>query len=790
VELEKLPEPRPIGAGSTVGLAVPDRRPNILPPPNSWEKQAPGDFFVTWRVLCRSKWTLIGWTIIGLAAGLVVTAPEPSVDKARTSLEVQGLNEDFLNMKQALPVKDADVSAGSGDIQTQILLLQSDRVLGPVLARMPSRVRHLTPPAHFLPFWPSRLRWLRPPTNVQSETRRLASTLKVLPMGPTRMIEVTAESSDPIFVAEFLNQMSEEFIQQNIKARGEMSQRTSQSLMGLLEEMREKLRQSEGALQDYAQTSGLMFTSDRKNVAEEKLSRLQNELSDAVADRIAKQSQYESAKTKAPEALPDTSNQSSLPEYQGKLADLRRERAALAVTYTPRQAKVKSLDAQIASLQDTLDAEKHNVTSRIENDYQQAVRREALLSAGFNAQSQLVSELDQRAVQYNILQRELDSNRQLYDSMLQRAKEATIASAMRASNVRVVDPAKPPRSPARPRPMLNSALGLLIGSCTGLLLAFVRWVTDSRLREPGDAQNLSLRELGAVQHDPHGRALLRSFNDRDGLKIRLRIDSKSWLNTMERTNLFGRADSDEPRRRQIELVEQLWQQLTEFRPGSNAESSVVLESCRSVATSLLLAGTATRRVLVMTSAGPQEGKTTLVCNLGLMLAAHTRLRVLLVDADLRQHRLNELFGLTNGRGLSSLLRVGLNSAQSLDDFVQKTCVPGLSVLTSGPAPESCVNLLHGQDFSQLLRRLKEEYDIVLIDTPPLHVADARLIARAADGVILVVRAGQTAREAAAAAYERLSADDSRILGMILNDWKPQSSARDYYRYNARQFEDA
>jgi len=182
----------------------------------------------------------------------------------------------------------------------------------------------------------------------------------------------------------------------------------------------------------------------------------------------------------------------------------------------------------------------------------------------------------------------------------------------------------------------------------------------------------------------------------------------------------------------------------------------------------------------VSSPGPGEGKTTIVANAGLMLAALGR-RVLLIDADLRRGRLPGVFGLSSGPGLSTLLQSSSVSTVELDTYIQKTSIPSLSVLSGGPSPASCANLLHSPEFVELLRRLKAKYDIVLIDTPPLlQVADARIIGRLSDGLILVVRAGRTSRDAAFAARERLHTDRTRILGLVLNDWDPNSSSHSYY----------
>jgi polysaccharide biosynthesis transport protein len=726
-----------------------------------------------WRVFLRRRWTVILSAITGLGAGLLTTLLQPRIYEARASLELQDLNENFLNMKQVLPINETGLSGALSDLQTQIKILQSDSVLDAVIAKMPSLEAQ---PPQDVNSAPSKARkLLGSPSSefLEVETKRLADTLKVRAIGQTRVIELTADSRSARFAADFLNQLCTEYIDQNMKARWEMGQRTSQSLARMLEESRVKLRESEDALQRYAKTSGLMFTSEKKNVAEEKLSQLQDELSKAEASRIAAQARYDMAKTSSRDGLPDELSQGSVREYQAKLAELRRQRAELGTTYTSDYNKVKRLDAQIASLEDAIRVEERDVVRRIENEYQEAAGRESLLASSYARQSAVVSDLAERAIQYNILEQELDGNRQLYDEMLKQVKEATVASAIRASNARVLDQALPPKQTHSPKPVLNCALGILIGLSFGMLFGFARDRADSSLREPGEGQKyLGVAELGAMLHDGDGGGLLRS------------VEQKSLAGAVNPQDIPGATESRKSRMsEQLRSLERLWPRLC----GPEASPVLAMESCRAVVTSLLCGSNGTMpRLLVVTSAGPGEGKTTVLANLGVMLAVIGR-RVLLVDGDVRRHRLHELFGLHNDRGLSTLLQAEARVDGPLDAFVQRTCVPYLSLLASGPS-SACANSLHSPHFSQLLRRLRQRYEFVLIDTPPvLQIPDARVIGQLADGVILVVRAGHTSREAAVAAHQRLVADGTRILGMILNDWDPKLSRHGYYADYTREY---
>lgn len=734
-------------------------------------RPAPGSPLAYWEFLRRHKWTVILWAIFGMTMGLLVSFIEPRLYEAKATLEVQDLNQDFLNMKQVLPVNEVGLSGTFNDMQTQINIIESNSVLDPVIEKLPARAAQLSLTTQTIPQRLKRLVGLSsvPPSFSLKDARNLAETMKVRAVGQTRIIEITADSSNPQLAAEFINELCAEYIDQNMKARWGLSQHTSQSLERLMEDDKEQLRKSEDALQAYAKSSGLMITYDHKNVADEKLSELQDELSKAQADRIAAQSRYEMAKNSPPDGLPDELSQGLLRQYQSKLSELQQQRAELAATYTGDYGKIKRLDSEITAVQEAIKQEQRSVVERTQNQYAAAVRQEKLLTSSFAQQSGLVTDLGQRSVQYNILQHDVDSYQQAYEEMLKQVKQASIASAVGTSNVRILDQAQPPKVPYSPKTLLSGVLGLAICSFIGIVLGLTRDVTDSSLREPGDGlQYLGLSEMGVVLRDSSGFGLLHSPDH----------PATQYLSQAPTFGL-GQARPNGGATR-----------LPQWFTNPPKERLLALESCRAVVTSILSSSNGVPpRLLVVTSPGPAEGKTTVVANLGLTLAL-TGWRVLLIDGDIRRRRLHKYFDLENERGLTTLLKNRQVSGQPLESVVQKTVVPGLCVLTSGPAPATNSGLLYSPDLTKLLAQLKTEYDFVLIDTPPvLPAADARVFGHLADGVILVARAGQTAREAVSVAQRRLAADDIRVLGLVLNDWDPQSSAHTYYADYAKEYSD-
>ena len=596
------------------------------------------------------------------------------------------------------------------------------------------------------------------------------STLKVRSAGQTRIIEVTVDSLSGKIAADFANTLAAEYIEQHLESHFRSTEKTGEWLGKQIDEMRVKLERSEDALQHYARQAGLVYSSDEKtNVSEQKLSQVQVSLSAAQADRIAKQSRWEIAMLSSPEALPDILNDVALQTYQSKLTELTREMAELRATYTPENIKVKRIQAQIAPIQAAADQARSAILKRIKNDYDEALRREKLLAADYGAQRSIVSGEGEKSIQYNILKREVDSNRQLYDSMLQQMKAATLSSALQASNIRVVDPAKVPSLPYKPSIPSSAGIGFLCGGFLAVALVVTQERANRTIQEPGEtAFYTNLPELGIVPSNELGPRVWRAYGKNGGA-----------------TNASIIASNVSKDR--VELV--TWQQ----------KPSMVAESFRATLVSILFSATngSRPRVMVITSSSPSEGKSTVVSNLGIAVAEVNQ-RVLLIDADLRKPRLHDIFGLKNDRGLSDLLRsksekpdesTGVSfsadkSAFSLDGMIQETDIPELFVLTSGSSTAAATSLLYSNRMQELLKTLRAQFETVLIDTPPmLQIPDARVLGKMVDKVIIVVRAGKTTRDAALAARQRFSEDGTPILGTILNDWNPKRSPNGYYGYS-------
>jgi capsular exopolysaccharide synthesis family protein len=746
------------------GAANLPARPSYMevPSPVMMDDQGPGLLLEYWHMLRRRKGTLVLIACLGLLGAVLLTLPQTPIYQARTTIEIQNLNENFLNMRDlSQTANEGGANPLETDLQTQVNILQSESVLGQVIAKLDLGTKLAAEKDKGrLSAWRKALRLPepKPASTVEDILPVVARNLKVRMQANTRLVEILYDSTDPLLAADIANTLTAEFIRLNLESRWQTTQRTGEWLTAQMEDVRIKLEKSEQQLQDYARSAGLLFTSEKDNVADEKLRQLQQELSRAQADRVTTQSKYELATTTSTDSLPEVLDDPTLKDYQVKLTDLRRQLAELSATLTPSHPSVKKIQAQVTSLEAARETERANVTRRIQNEFESAQRREKLLAASYDAQARVMTEQSAKVTHYDILKREVDNNRQLYDSMLQHVKEAGIASALHASNVRVVDPARPPARPYKPNLLLNSMLGLFAGGFLGIVFIVLRQRSDRSIQAPGEASlYLDVPELGVIPSANAER-------------------SRSFAYYRQARGAETRKTEKENLKSPVELV--TWQK----RP------SALADSFRSTLASILYAGENGNRprVIALTSAGPREGKTTVASNLALALAEIGR-RVLLIDGDLRKPRLHEIFNVSNAWGLSDLLD-GTKPPEGSETMVVGTSYRDLYVLPAGSVASSISNLLHSPRVAELLQRMRQEFDMVIIDTPPmLQLPDARVLGRLADAVILVVRSARTTKETAAAASQRLADDGTRVLGTVLNEWDPRKASNAGYDYGYRPY---
>jgi polysaccharide biosynthesis transport protein len=704
------------------------------------------NLFEYWNKLQKRKFAILACIAVGVLGGLIFSLFQTPLYRTRTSLEVDDLNENFQNLKDQDPT--ASGGAAESYFQTQIKVLQSRDMVERVIAKLhlADRIAENDKKS----FW-SKWTRRRSEDDRQSAVRQeellamVQQHLTVQAWGQTRMAEIFYEDRDPQLAADFANTLVSEFISQSRESRWEATQGTAEWLTGHLNTLKKNLETSENQLQDYARSSGLVFTSENGNVADQKLQQVQEELSKAQSTLTEKQANYEMAKDNPVESLPATLDDPTMRDYRQKLTELQRQHAELSSTLTPEHYKVRKVEAEIAELQEALEKERGNILRRAADEYQAAQRRERLLARSYDEQAKTVSDVNGKSIRYSTLKHEVDTNRQLYDALLLRVKQAGLAAAMRSSNVLVVDAAKPPVFPYRPNFQMNAAIGLLSGLFLGVAFVLVSERFNRSIESPGLSPSyLNLPELGVIPMAEDSRR---------------RLD---WFPAASAPTL----------------------QMTATKNGNGVKAhSPISEAYRGALSSILLPtlNGAGRQIIVVTSPEAGAGKTTVTSNLG-VATAETGRRVLLIDADFRRPRLHRVFDMPNSTGLTDLLRLN-NPIETtpLKQLVQTTKIPGLSLMTSGPTTNSPSTLLYSPRLVEFLDRVGREFDVVLIDAPPmLQFADARVLGRYSDGVILVLRASQTKWEAAMLACQRFDEDRTRVLGTILNSWDLKNHYRSAY----------
>jgi capsular exopolysaccharide synthesis family protein len=575
-------------------------------------------------------------------------------------------------------------------------------------------------------------------------------TVKRIPN--TRLMEVSFESTDPQLAARILNAHLDNYVEQNYKSRYEATTDASKWLQSELDELSVKVRRSEDARIEYERNNQIWTVddkNDRSNVTTQRLADLNKEVTDAQSDSLKKQALYEFAKSGDLDAVPQLRENSVLQEMQKRRADLSIQYTDAVNQYGPNFPKVQRLQAQMKDLDEQMMRERKGIIAQLESDYREAKQHEDLLSRALDEQKAEANVMSEKMIQYNVLKREAEANKALYDSLQTKLKEAQISSGLKSSNIRIVDPAMVPSTPARPAKTRNIALAFLVGLVGGIGLALLREYLDNTVKTPDDVETLS--RLPSL-------AVVPTFGED--------------ITSVKRSGLLRAAPGSDGHEKRIELVAQ------------HLPKSQMSEAFRALRTALLLSQPDhPPQVILVTSALPREGKTTAAANLAVTLAQLGD-KTVLVDADLRKPGIGRLLNLGTGKyaGLSSYL-AGVSTLDLVT--VPHPAIPNLAAIPTGPLPPNPADLLSSHKLSEAIAELRTKYKFVVIDSPPIMAAtDAVILSVQADGVLLVVRSGETPKEAFTRTRDLLISVKCHLLGVVLN--AVDSSAPDYY-YSYRYY---
>jgi polysaccharide biosynthesis transport protein len=556
----------------------------------------------------------------------------------------------------------------------------------------------------------------------------------VNPQQKSRLVKLSFDSHDPRLATDVTDYMANAFIEFNVERKFDLTSRSQAWLETQEKEMKAALEESEKALNKYVSDQGLVFiggSDDRTvdprtgvstgnngayTIVSSKLAQLSTNYVQATAERIAKESAYRQLKNGDPNSNPAVLANPLLQVLKKDYATAESDYSQLSKQYRPDHPKMVRMKEQIVALKSKIDDEVKRTADSLKEDYDAAVKKEVSLAAALEQQKGEAMKTNEKLVRYQILKREVGTNRALYEMLLAKKKEAGIATSLTASNIQVLDIAETPIKQHRPNIPLNMAIGVFLGLFGGIGLVFLKEHMDDTVKTPEDIEkHVALPSLGMV---PNFAAVGEKFG--------------GYLIT------------------------------------DNNVRGVLYESYRSIGAYIKFSSAGKPpRVMVVTSARPGEGKTTLSVNTAIALSRSGG-RGVIVDADMRKPQIHKIFGADNSKGLSAYLTGHIELSHS--GLIQHSKVENLDIVTAGIIPPNPSDLLSSERMQDLLRVLANSYSFVIIDSPPvLGLSDSVTISTMTDGVIMVLRSGATTKAESAQARKLLQGVNAKILGVVLND---------------------
>ncbi|HMF56826.1 MAG TPA: polysaccharide biosynthesis tyrosine autokinase [Pyrinomonadaceae bacterium] len=581
----------------------------------------------------------------------------------------------------------------------------------------------------------------------------LQGRLSVKSINDTRLIEVRFTHPDPQLAAKIVNAVTDAFVLQNLEHKTQNTTSAGDFLQHRIAELQTEMRTDEERLINYAKSHQILSLDASQNTVVDRLAGLNRQLLEAENDRKMAEAAWRAAQ--APGAAEALARENRRNEAEAQIVELRRKRAELLVDNTEEWPEVQQINKQIAELENQIRQARAEDTStlrtNLETHYRQALQREEALRQSFEQQRGETLTQNEAAVNYRIIQQGIETNKQLLDGLLQRAKEVDMAMAGTPNNIHVLDYAPTPKSPVGPKRLQGIMLGMLFSLVLGIALArYLDYLDDAVHTSEDVEKTLRLPTLAII---PAVGSLTRR-------RLLPSIAAFQKRGAMENRELLLKSDARSP----------------------------LAEAYRQLRTSVLLsaAGGAPQTLLV-TSGQPSEGKTTTALNTALIMA-QTEANVLIIDADMRRPRLHSLLGLENGNGLSTILSSNMSEADMLN-IVEHHGESGLYVLPSGAIPPNPAELLGSNQMQRLMEALKRTFTHIIIDSPPIaSFTDGVLLSTKADGVLLVVHGGRASRAIVRRSRQILQDVGAKIFGVVLNN--VTLSRHDYYyRYYQQSYYD-
>jgi len=706
-----------------------------------------------WKVIRKRRWTITAFFLIIFISTAIMTFTMKPIFRGTTTILINTENPQIVDFKEIFAVNTMDLDY----YQTQYKILESRTLAKRVVQslKLPEHPEFLPGPPP--PFWEglsniyNSLFGLFPsfaknnlseknPSGTEMETRLVNSflnKLKIEPIRNSRLVKIHFDSYYPELSRQVPDHLASNYIQQNLENRFAVTEQAKTWLTQQLDGLKAKVESADEALQAFGLKHDIISLEEKENVTMQRLTELNEALIKAESDRMAKEALYRQTKNQNFDAFPSILENKLIMDLKQAYIQFEAQYMKLSETFKPGYPEMVRLKNQMDTIEKQLNQEIKKIIHGIKNDYESSLKREFLIQKAFDQQKVRVMEMKDKAIQYNILKREADTNRELYKGLLQRMKEAGVSAGITASNIQVVDQAENPIKPYRPNKRLNLMLAAVVGLFLGVGIAFFFEYLDNTVKTSEDVEQLiHLPSFGMVPEISSER--------------RKRLEKGASF--------------------PVELI-------THGHP-----KSMLSEAYRNIRTSILLSfSERPPRKILLTSPNPAEGKTTTVINTGIALA-QTGVRVVVVDTDMRKPRIHKIFGEENEVGLSNFL----SGNAELESILKKTGIPNLFFIPSGPIPPNPSELIGSNLFKSMMKCLEERFDHIVLDSPPvLGFADSTILSTFVDGIILVVAGGKTPRETLERAKEVLQQVSAKILGVVINrvDIRRSDYGYYYYRYH-------
>jgi polysaccharide biosynthesis transport protein len=670
-----------------------------------------------WMILAKHRWKILIMILLAVAASGVLSYTATPQYRSLVSIQIDP------EAAKVVPYFDISEAFVNANTNYELYMKTKDEVLrSPALARRTvKQVRETLGDAIT--------------QEQEDDLSNFPRNLGVQRIEGSQIVRLSFSSADPEFAAKVANTVAEEFIKMHFEGKYEMIGRAKDFLNEQLETIKTNLEKAELELVEYAGRHGFAALDRAEDsVAQQGYSYLTTERVKVEGVYIAKSAELEALQQASPDNFPEQLRNNSISSLEDQALRLEQEislmRTQFGGNWPDLQKKQQDLDLVRTQLRREREGAIAAAREQVQMDYAVARRQYEMLSASLQEHRQLIEEMNEASIRFNILKRDVDTNQTLYQSLLQRLKETGVVAGLDFGNIHIVDPATPPLLPYSPQPLWNLLLAILFGSVIGLSTALLLEYVDNSIEMPEELDSLGLPSLGYIPKFKPIENGHRVFEPGSLLELETG-DLRSNVPT-----LFGDA-----------------------RPAR------VREAYRSLFASVLMSkGSAPPQTLMVTSAVPREGKSTTVINLGVTLAQNGA-RTLLIDLDLRKPSLASAFDADNDFGASLFLSG--NSAVVPD--IQETKQKNLYVIPAGPRPPNPLALLTSAKLGQMLSVLRKDFTYILVDSPPvLNVSDAWVIAPFVDGVLMVVRFGHTPRDLVRRATSRLVDSGATVLGAMIN----------------------